>query len=127
MKIAVPTKNNLVDDHFGHCKYFSIATISNNEIVELEEVPSPNGCGCKSNIVETLKNKGVSIMLTGNIGQGAINKINNANIQVVRGCSGEITEVLKSFIKGETVDANIVCDHHTHHNENGHDHQCNHH
>nr|WP_321410819.1 NifB/NifX family molybdenum-iron cluster-binding protein [uncultured Carboxylicivirga sp.] len=126
MKIAIPTKDNLVDDHFGHCQYFSIATVDNNEIINIEEVPSPNGCGCKTDIVGTLRNKGVTVMLAGNMGQGAVNKINNANIRVIRGCSGPIEEVIQSYIKGEAIDSKIVCDSHSSHN-NKEDHQCSHH
>jgi len=29
MKIAVPTKNEMVDSHFGHCEYYTIFTIDN--------------------------------------------------------------------------------------------------
>jgi len=125
MKIAIPTKDKMVDDHFGHCQSFSIATISNNEIVEIEEIPSPNGCGCKTNIVGTLKNKGVSVMLAGNMGQGAVNKINQSNIQVIRGCSGAVEEVIKAYINGDTIDSKIVCEQHSNHNSKE-GHQCSH-
>ena len=27
MKIAIPTKENMVDDHFGHCEYYTVLTI----------------------------------------------------------------------------------------------------
>jgi len=27
MKIAIPTRNNEVDDHFGHCDYYTIYDI----------------------------------------------------------------------------------------------------
>jgi len=31
MKIAVPvTKNNQIDDHFGHCEFYNVFTISEN-------------------------------------------------------------------------------------------------
>nr|WP_319397884.1 NifB/NifX family molybdenum-iron cluster-binding protein [uncultured Carboxylicivirga sp.] len=125
MKIAIPTKDKMVDDHFGHCQFFSIATITNNQIENIEEIPSPNGCGCKTNIVGTLQSKGVTVMLAGNMGQGAVNKINQAQIKVIRGCSGPIKEVIESYIKGDAIDSKIVCDHHSNHN-NEEEHQCNH-
>ena len=28
MKIAIPTKDNQVDSHFGHCEFFSIAELT---------------------------------------------------------------------------------------------------
>ncbi len=122
MKIAIPTKNNQVDDHFGHCDNFSIATIENKTLSSIESVPSPKGCGCKSNIIDTLKSKGVTIMLAGNIGQGAVNKINQANIKVVRGCCGNINDVITDYLNGNISDSAINCNH-AHHTEG---HQCNH-
>lgn len=116
MKIAIPSKNNIVDQHFGHCEYFTIATIVDDAIQAIEQVPSPAGCGCKTNIIETLKEKGVSVMIAGNMGQGAVDKINSADIKVIRGCSGPIEDVIKAYIKGEIVDADIICDHHSHDN-----------
>ncbi|MBI9066948.1 MAG: NifB/NifX family molybdenum-iron cluster-binding protein [Salinivirgaceae bacterium] len=120
MKIAIPTRNNQVDDHFGHCEYFTVVTVTENKVIDTEVVPSQQGCGCKSNIVEVLKEKGVSIMLAGNMGQGALNKISNANISVVRGCSGNIEQLITNYLEGKIVDANILCDH------SSEDHQCSH-
>ena len=55
MKIAVPTRNHVIDDHFGHCEYYTIFTISENkEIIGIETEASPEGCGCKSNIASIL-------------------------------------------------------------------------
>ena len=50
MKIAVPvTSNNQVDDHFGHCEFYSVFSISaEGEITKVKTIPSVEGCGCKS-------------------------------------------------------------------------------
>ena len=74
-KIAVPvTSTNQVDDHFGHCEFYSIFTLSEkNEITKITTIPSVQGCGCKSNIAGDLAADGVTIMLAGGIGGGAIN------------------------------------------------------
>ena len=34
MKIAVPTRDERVDDHFGHCDHYTIFTIENDKIKE---------------------------------------------------------------------------------------------
>ena len=34
MKIAVPTRNNVVDDHFGHCEAYTIFTVDTNNKIE---------------------------------------------------------------------------------------------
>lgn len=59
MKIAIPTRENEVDDHFGHCEYYTVLTIGqDNQILSNEIIPSPQGCGCKSNIAGELEKMG---------------------------------------------------------------------
>ncbi len=51
MIIALPTRNNMIDDHFGHCEAYTIFSINDEQEIESTEMlPSPQGCGCKSNI-----------------------------------------------------------------------------
>jgi len=117
MKIAVPVnKNNQIDDHFGHCEFYNVYTISDNkEITNIQTIESTQGCGCKSNIASVLANKGVTIMLAGGIGGGAINVLNNSGIEVIRGCSGDAAYIVKQFIKGNISDSGESCKHHDHH------------
>ncbi len=122
MKIAIPTRGNIVDDHFGHCEMYSIFTVNDGKITNSEILPSPQGCGCKSNIASILKEKGISIMLAGNMGAGAMNVLNMEGIEVIRGCSGDTRLVIDAYIKGIITDSGIGCSHH----ENGGEHQCNH-
>lgn len=69
MKIALPSRGDIIDSHFDHCEYFTVFTINESEIIQQEIVPSPAGCGCKSNIASVLAEIGVSMMLAGNIVQ----------------------------------------------------------
>lgn len=112
MKIAVPTRSGNVDDHFGHCEYFTVFTIENKAVAASERVDSPVGCGCKSNIAASLAEQGVSVMLAGNMGNGAVNKLAESRIQVIRGCSGDINEVVAKYLRGEVQDQLIACNHH---------------
>lgn len=121
-KIAIPVgKNNQIDDHFGHCKYYNIYTISNeNKTINIQKIPSEEGCGCKSNIVSVLAAEGVQLMLAGGIGAGAINVLNRWNIGVIRGCSGDVETLIKEYVSGLIVDSGETCAQH------GADHQCSH-
>lgn len=90
MKVAIPTRNNVVDDHFGHCEYYTIFTISEDKLIVCTEIQaSPEGCGCKSNIASVLEEKGVELMLAGNMGEGAKHTLEDHHIRVIRGCSGQ--------------------------------------
>ena len=126
--IAVPvTNNNKIDDHFGHCETYNVYNIDENgETIGVENVASKQGCGCKSNIAGVLAAKGVSIMLAGGIGGGAINVLNNSGIEVVRGCSGDATEVVKLFVAGKVLDSGNSCATHEQHHGDGQNHVCNH-
>ena len=126
MKIAVPVTNeNRIDDHFGHCESYGVFTISdNNEITEIKSVKSPEGCGCKSDIASVLASHGVSVMLAGGIGGGAINVLNNSGIEVIRGCSGDAAEVVKLYLSGLVADSGSSCHQHADGHEGGH--QCSH-
>lgn len=113
IKIAIPTKDtDKVDDHFGHCEAYTVISIDQNRIKDSEILPSPQGCGCKSNIASVLKDKGVSVLLAGNMGQGALNVLNNHGIEVVRGCTGNINELVDSFISGQIKDSGFGCNSH---------------
>lgn len=111
MKIALPSKDNVIDNHFGHCDHFTVMTVDldKKQILNREIVASPNGCGCKSNIASTLAEMGVSIMLAGNMGNGAVNKLKTAGIDVVRGCSGDLEHVAQEWLNGNIKDSSISC------------------
>lgn len=116
MKIALPSRGNQIDDHFGHCEYFTVFTVdtATKQITDSEVVPSPSGCGCKSNIASILAEKGVKLMLAGNMGEGAVRVLNNCGIDVVRGCSGDIKAVANSWLEGTLVDSGDCCHEHEH-------------
>jgi len=118
MKIAVPlAKDNKIDEHFGHCQYYAIYIIEeNNKITEEQIIEANQGCGCKSNIANTLSSIGVKLMLVSGIGEGAINALNRQGIEVIRGCSGDIIENINKYIEGNLKDEGEICDNHNHSN-----------
>jgi len=120
MKIAVPTKeNNQIDAHFGHCEFYQIYTVSDqNLVISNERMDSPQGCGCKSNIAEVFENEGIKIMLAGGIGDGAINKLNAHGVDVIRNCQGDVTELVQRYLAGKVTDGGSNCTAHEH--EEGH-------
>lgn len=124
MKIAVPTQeNNQIDAHFGHCAFYTIYTVSEmNEVTEKQTLQSPAGCGCKSNIAFDLSEMNVQIMLSGGIGEGAINKLSSCNIQVIRNCAGDVDELVNEYLAGNLKDGGTSCQSHA----QGENHECTH-
>ena len=122
MKIAIPTKDTIVDSHFGQCDHYTIISVDDDKKIQsIEKYDAPVGCGCKSNVASLLKGEGVSTMLAGNMGQGAVNKVTEAGIKVIRGCQGNVETVVKQYLSGFIIDSGLVCSH-----PNGNDHQCAH-
>lgn len=117
MKIAIPTKIDFtVDAHFGHCEFFTVFEIDEEKnVVSFEQIDSGQECGCKSGIASTLQQLGVSLLLAGNIGGGAIQVLANNGIATLRGCEGNIHNVVKDYLQGGLVDSGLTCDHHDHH------------
>ena len=118
MKVAIPTRDGHVDDHFGHCHHYTIYTIEQKSILSVEELPAPEGCGCKSGIAPILAQMGVEVMLAGNMGEGAKNKLESCGIKVVRGCMGDIDAVVSGYLAGFILDSGRGCAGHAG------DHQC---
>jgi len=124
MKVAVPTRGKNVDDHFGHCETYTVFNIDENKkVINSEILPSPQGCGCKSNIASVLKQKGVTVMLAGNMGNGALNVLTNQGIEVFRGNTGDVNQLILQFLEGKVGDSGEGCHQHEH---VGDEHQCNH-
>lgn len=113
MKIAVPSRNGDIDSHFGHCEYFTVFSLNDQRQISAEEtIIPPSGCGCKSNIAESLAELGVRLMLAGNMGQGAVNKLAAAGIEVIRGCTGSVKQAVEDYISGRLADSPVICNDH---------------
>jgi predicted Fe-Mo cluster-binding NifX family protein len=113
MKIAVPTSGGTVDEHFGHCESFTIFTADEHKkILSQEQLTPPQGCGCKSEIIPMLSQMGVSVMLAGNMGEGARIKLEQNGINVFRGCSGDAKKTVESWLAGNVADSGQGCQSH---------------
>ncbi len=113
MKIAVPYHNGFISGHFGHTEQFAIFTINpENKIIDRTLVKADEGCGCKSGIADKLARSGVTTMLAGNIGAGAIHHLYTEGIEVVRGCNGPAEDVVLSYLDGGISDGGEVCQAH---------------
>ncbi|MEE0229345.1 MAG: NifB/NifX family molybdenum-iron cluster-binding protein [Peptococcaceae bacterium] len=112
MLIALPTRDGKIDDHFGHCDHYTVITVENGKVIATESLPSPEGCGCKSDIAPTMARMGIRLLLAGNMGDGALTVLRNNGIKVIRGCKGPIEDVIADYLAGKLVDNQITCDHH---------------
>lgn len=119
MKIAIPTQNNQVWQHFGRSPEFTIYTVEDNQILH-KEILSAQGSG-HTDLVLLLKRNFVKVLLCGGLGQCAVECANANHIEVFSSNSGNADDVLNSYLNHTlNIQHNATCDHHDHHD----DHNC---
>lgn len=112
MKIAIATDNNMVSRHFGHCEGFTIFTLENKKISKKEFIENP---GHKKGFLPIFLNEhGINIIISGGMGQGAIEIFNNNNIEVITGTTGNLEEIIQAYLEGELISSGSICHEHEH-------------
>ena len=127
MKVAVPAREGQVDEHFGHCEHFMVYALDEGRRIASEErVDSPEGCGCKSDIAGILGRMGVTHLVAGSMGEGAVRIMHAHGIRVTRGASGDAREAVQRFGAGTLADSGTTCAGHAGTHGHGHDegHDC---
>lgn len=120
VKIAVASDDEMVTNHFGHCKNFNIYHIENGKIVSNNSVFNP---GHKPGFLPNfLKDLGVNVIIAGGMGGGAMELFNDNGIEVILGAEGNAREVVELYMKGELISSDSVCHEHAHHHDHDHEH-----
>ena len=118
MKVCIPIaeKNGLdskVYEHFGSAKYFIIYNLDDDTYKIADNINDHTNHGeCTS--ITTIKSFNVDAVLTGGMGQRAIQKFNNSGIKVYRLASANIKEAIDIFKKENIneMDVNSGCSGH---------------
>ncbi len=121
MKIAVPSMDGVVDAHFGHCKEYAVFSLKDGKLFDEAVIPSPAGCGCKSGVAADLARAGITHLVAGNMGEGALRVLSSHGISVIRGASGPVRAAAEAFVAGTVSDSGKGC---AGHGEDGH--ECSH-
>lgn len=112
MKIAVASMNESVAEHFGHCEQFHVFQAKEGAIVESSTHKNP---GHKPGFLPNyLGDLGVDVIISGGMGQGAIEIFNERGIEVVVGARGDAAAAAELFLKGELKSTGSVCKEHMH-------------
>ena len=123
MKIAVTYDMGMVFPHFGHSKQFKIYDVEKDEILG-EELVDTNGAGHCA-LAEFLKDKNVDVLICGGIGQGAINALSKAGIEIYPGVMGEADMVVNEYLASILAyEQDAVCDHHSQEDHDCGSHDC---
>jgi predicted Fe-Mo cluster-binding NifX family protein len=105
MKICVTSAGNSIDaqidPRFGRCSYFVIV---DSETMQFEAVPNmaagaSGGAGIQA--AQAVANKGVKLLVTGNVGPKAFQALTAAGIEVATGAFGTVREAVEKYKRGE--------------------------
>ena len=105
MKICVTAMSDRidaqVDRRFGRCAYFVIvdADTMEYEAVSNKGVNAMGGAGIQA--AQSVVDKGIDVVLTGNIGPNAYQVLSAAGTQIITGVTGTIQEEVARFKRGE--------------------------
>lgn len=115
MKIGMPKDGQFLNQHFGQSKQFLIVSVENGKVVEQKEIGSESLQHNHAGLSGLFLAEGVSLVITGGIGQPALNALTEKGLQVIKGASGRCEDVLSMYLAGELIDKNVSCNHHGEH------------
>lgn len=114
MKIAISAAgSNLdaeVDPRFGRCQTFIIIDPETMELEAVENSSASAAGGAGISAAQSIVDRGVQEVLTGNCGPNAYQVLNAAGIKLITGVSGKIKDVVEEYKLGtysSTQEANV--------------------
>lgn len=111
MKIAVTYENGNVFQHFGHTEQFKIYNIEDKKIAS-SEIVGTDGNGHEA-LAFYIKEHGVTDLICGGIGGGAIEALAQAGVLVHAGVSGNSDDAVAKFLDGTLkFSSSANCNHH---------------
>jgi len=113
MKTAVCYENGQVFQHFGHTEQFKMYTIEDGKVIS-SEIVSTGGTGHEA-LAGFLKERGVSSLICGGIGGGAVAALTEAGLTIYAGNSGDADKAAEALASGNLKpNAAANCSHHDH-------------
>ncbi len=126
-KIAIPTAEGKLCQHFGKAPQVTFVTVNNHQIVAKEVLEAPRHA--HGSMPRFIKAHKCTDVLCGGLGQGAITMLNQMGIQVHGGAPAiDIEQVIEQYLNGSIVYGSSSCHHHggEHHHQHGEGCHCHH-
>ena len=104
MRIAITSSgedlNSQIDLRFGRCQYYIIIDpdTMDFELISYESSMASHGAGIQA--AQTITDKNVSVLITGNVGPNAFQTLQTAGIKIFTGVSGTVREALEQYKNG---------------------------
>lgn len=108
--IAIPTAQDCLCQHFGHCETFAVFETDDGKVVnETFLTPPPHAPGI---LPAWLASHGITHVIASGIGYRAISLFNNHNIQVFVGAAQKpVKKLVDEYLNGDLETGINACDH----------------
>lgn len=111
MKIAIPVLENNgeqsnISEHFGHAPFFAFVELGENKEYSVQIEVNPLSSHGPGDIPRYVSEKGAKILIARGIGGRAIDFFNQFGIEVIRGASGNIEQIMQSLLQNQLKDFN---------------------
>jgi predicted Fe-Mo cluster-binding NifX family protein len=107
---AIPTENGQLCAHFGHCEKFAIIETEDNRVVnESWLTPPVHQPGVYPRF---LAEQGVHVIISGGMGQRAIQLFTENNVEVYMGVNSESpVKLVEQYLNNQLQSGDNLCDH----------------
>lgn len=128
MKIVIPSADEKLCGHFGHCEYFTFVEINpeTKEIINIEKKVPEEGISCQS--ASWIATQGANVVLAGGMGGRPMAIFAQNGVKVIAGCPElEIETVVNQFLNDNLALGENSCGgehHHCHGHNHGEHHHC---
>ena len=122
MKIVIPSADEKLCGHFGHCEYFTFVEVDpkTKEILSIEKKVPEEGISCQS--ANWIASQGANVVLAGGMGGHPMAILAQNGVKTVTGCPElEIENVVNQYLNDTLSTGKNSCGG-EHHNCNGHHH-----
>lgn len=113
MKVCVTangsTLESTLDPRFGRADYFVIVDTNTMEFEPVENSAAQAAGGAGITSAQSVVDKGITVVITGNVGPNAMNVLKAGEIEIYKGLSASIKENVEKYNKGllEKIDKTV--------------------
>lgn len=127
MKIVIPSAENKLCGHFGHCEYFTFVEVNpeTKEILSIEKKVPEEGISCQS--ANWIATQGANVVLAGGMGGRPMAILAQNGVKIIAGCPElEIETVVNQYMNNTLSVGENACggEHHHCHGHNHGEHHC---
>lgn len=130
MKIVIPSADEKLCRHFGHCEYFTFVEVNpeSKEILNIEKKVPEEGISCQS--ANWIASQGANVVLAGGMGGRPMAIFAQNGVKIIAGCPElGIEEVVNQYLNDTLLTGENSCGgehHHCHGHHHEHQHEKNH-